>query len=196
MPVGVVAFMDDNIIDLGGGAWVRYVPRWFPPHQRLMDEILATVELQHARWTVHGSLHVTSRLVRSVGLPYKFRGQESLAVPWTPSLSKLRTKVEDFLDVKFNSAFLNFYPHGGARTCWHRDPETVAGSAIASVSLGWPRTFLMGHRITRERLAWDLGAGDLFVMGGSCQRDWEHSVPKRARAQARLSVTFRLLGDR
>jgi alkylated DNA repair dioxygenase AlkB len=188
--------MDDQTIDLGGGAWVRYVPRWFATHQELMAEILATIELRHEQWTVRGKPHVTSTQVRSVGRPYLFGGEPLPAVPWTPSLSRLRSSVEDALGEKFNSAYLNFYPTGNAHTGPHRDPKTAPGSAIASVSLGWPRAFVMRHRVTRKRLVWDLGAGDLFAMGGSCQRDWEHSVPKRARAEARLSVTFRRLDEK
>src|ERR1017187_1894040 len=43
----------------------------------------------------------------------------------------------------------------------------------------------------------DLGHGDLLVMGGSCQRAWEHAVPKTARpAGPRISVQFRPRGVR
>jgi alkylated DNA repair dioxygenase AlkB len=28
-------------------------------------------------------------------------------------------------------------------------------------------------------------------MGGSCQRTWQHSIPKVARAEPRISLTFR-----
>ena len=35
------------------------------------------------------------------------------------------------------------------------------------------------------------GEGDLLVMGGACQREFEHCVPKVARGESRISVTFR-----
>jgi hypothetical protein len=39
--------------------------------------------------------------------------------------------------------------------------------------------------------------GDLLVMGGSCQRTWEHAVPKAPQvAGARISVQFRPRGVR
>ena len=42
-----------------------------------------------------------------------------------------------------------------------------------------------------------LGHGDLIVMGGSCQRTWEHAVPKSARPTGpRISVQFRPRGVR
>jgi alkylated DNA repair dioxygenase AlkB len=46
------------------------------------------------------------------------------------------------------------------------------------------------HPIHRSR-AWNLGWGDLIVMGGSCQRTWQHGVPKAARANPRIAVMFR-----
>ena len=37
-----------------------------------------------------------------------------------------------------------------------------------------------------------LGHGDLLVMTGRSQRDWTHSVPRRARVDApRINLTFR-----
>jgi hypothetical protein len=38
---------------------------------------------------------------------------------------------------------------------------------------------------------YDLGEGDLLVIGGTCQHTWEHCVPKARHAGPRLSVTFR-----
>ncbi len=35
------------------------------------------------------------------------------------------------------------------------------------------------------------GAGDLLVMGGACQRDWLHGVPKVPGAAERISLTWR-----
>jgi len=36
-----------------------------------------------------------------------------------------------------------------------------------------------------------LGDGDLLVMGGSCQRTWQHSVPKVRQAAPRIAIMFR-----
>jgi alkylated DNA repair dioxygenase AlkB len=40
-------------------------------------------------------------------------------------------------------------------------------------------------------IAYNLGWGDLFVMGGSCQRTFQHSVPKLAHAETRIAVMYR-----
>ena len=62
---------------------------------------------------------------------------------------------------------------------------------VAIVSFGAPRRFLLRPAGGGASRAFDLGWGDLLVMGGTCQRTWEHAVPKMASAAPRLSVQFR-----
>ena len=62
---------------------------------------------------------------------------------------------------------------------------------MAIVSLGAPRRFLLRPAGGGTSRAFDLGWGDLLVMGGTCQRTWEHAVPKMASAKPRMSVQFR-----
>lgn len=63
---------------------------------------------------------------------------------------------------------------------------------VATVSLGERRRFLMRRRGGGPTsLTLQPGEGDLVVMGGDCQHDWEHTVPKVRSAGARMSVTLR-----
>jgi alkylated DNA repair dioxygenase AlkB len=65
------------------------------------------------------------------------------------------------------------------------------------VSLGAPRALRLRPRGGGSGLRYDLGHGDLLVMGGSCQRTWEHAIPKTARPVGpRISVQFRPRGVR
>nr|WP_278260120.1 alpha-ketoglutarate-dependent dioxygenase AlkB [Nocardioides convexus] len=67
---------------------------------------------------------------------------------------------------------------------------------VAIVSLGDPRRLHLRPRDPERRaesFAVEMGHGDLVVMGGSCQRTWEHAVPKVAAAGPRISVQFRPL---
>jgi alkylated DNA repair dioxygenase AlkB len=60
------------------------------------------------------------------------------------------------------------------------------------VSFGSPRTLLLRPRTGGPSSAFALGHGDLLVMGGSCQRTWEHAVPKTSKPVGpRVSVQFR-----
>jgi alkylated DNA repair dioxygenase AlkB len=40
-------------------------------------------------------------------------------------------------------------------------------------------------------IAFHLGQGDLFVMGGTCQRTFRHGIPKVAHAEPRIVILFR-----
>ena len=46
-------------------------------------------------------------------------------------------------------------------------------------------------RVNAVKVVLMLGWGDLLVMGGSCQRTWQHSIPKVAHALPRMAVMFR-----
>jgi len=74
-------------------------------------------------------------------------------------------------------------------------PALVAGRAedtmVAIVSVGDPRRLLLRPRGGGPSIALTMGHGDLVVMGGSCQRTWEHAVPKVAHSGPRISVQFR-----
>ena len=94
---------------------------------------------------------------------------------------------------RFVSVWVNFYRGGGDSVAWHSDRIGIdpAGSMVAIVSLGGPRRFLLRPAGGGRSRSFTLASGDLLVMGGACQQNWEHSVPKVAAAPPRMSVTFR-----
>ena len=68
---------------------------------------------------------------------------------------------------------------------------------VAIVSFGSPRRLMLRPRGGGASVGFALGHGDLIVMGGSCQRTWEHAILKTARpAGPRISVQFRPRGVR
>ena len=93
----------------------------------------------------------------------------------------------------FDSVGLNWYRDGRDSVAWHGDRVGRFGRAaiVVIVSLGEPRPFLLRPRGGGRSRSYLLGGGDLLVMGGDCQHEFQHSVPKVARAGPRLSVTFR-----
>jgi len=119
-------------------------------------------------------------------------------------LDEARQRLDDHyraeLGEPFRTAGLCLYRDGRDSVAWHGD-TTGRGSTqdtmVAIVSLGAPRSLLLRPRGGGRALRHDLGHGDLLVMGGSCQRTWEHAVPKTARAAGpRISVQFRPRGVR
>ncbi len=96
------------------------------------------------------------------------------------------------------------YRDGQDSVAWHGDNSgrRVRETIVAIVSLGNPRALLLRPRHwsggeggpVRRYL---VGHGDLLVMGGTCQRTWQHAVPKTSRpAGPRISVQFRPAGIR
>ena len=88
-----------------------------------------------------------------------------------------------------------YYRDGHDSVAWHGDRigrGRASDTMVAIVSFGSPRNLMLRPRAGGESLRFPLGHGDLIVMGGSCQRTWEHAVPKTARPVGpRISVQFR-----
>jgi alkylated DNA repair dioxygenase AlkB len=99
----------------------------------------------------------------------------------------------------FTTAGLCYYRDGRDSVAWHGDTVgrgSWQDTMVAILSVGAPRDLVLrprrGGRVPLRR---PLGHGDLIVMGGSCQRTWEHAVPKTARAVGpRISIQFRPRG--
>jgi alkylated DNA repair dioxygenase AlkB len=95
--------------------------------------------------------------------------------------------------VRFVTLGANLYRHGRDSVAWHGDriARDLPSATIAIVSVGSPRPFRLRPRGGGAGLGFALGHGDLLVMGGSCQRTHQHTVPKVVDAGPRISLTFR-----
>jgi alkylated DNA repair dioxygenase AlkB len=95
-------------------------------------------------------------------------------------LARLADVLSTDYGVRYDSVWLNLYRHGRDRTGWHRDrfscrrPENI----VPVLTLGATRRFLLRPRRGGPSLSLSPRAGDLVVMGGRCQQDWVHGVPK------------------
>jgi alkylated DNA repair dioxygenase AlkB len=100
----------------------------------------------------------------------------------------------------FRTAGLCHYRDGRDSVAWHGDRSgrgATEDTMVAILSVGAPRALLLRPRGGGQTLRHALGLGDLIVMGGSCQRTWEHAVPKTAKPVGpRISIQFRPRGVR
>ena len=105
----------------------------------------------------------------------------------------LRLALSRRYGTTFDSIGFNYYRDGRDGVAWHGDHirRDIAEPVVALVSLGEPRKFLLRPRGGGPSRAFQLGRGDLLVTGGRTQREWDHSVPKVARAGPRISLAFR-----
>jgi len=121
-----------------------------------------------------------------------------------PALEDIRSALSEQYGEELGEPFattgLALYRDGHDSVAWHGDTigrASTGDTMVAIVSLGASRRFLLRPRGGGRSLRYQLGHGDLLVMGGSCQRTWEHSVPKTSRnVGPRLSVQYRTRGVR
>ena len=121
-----------------------------------------------------------------------------------PALDEIKRALDEHygpeLGEPFRTCGLCLYRDGSDSVAWHGDTtgrSRTQDTMVAILSLGAPRTLALRPRGGGEALRHEVGHGDLLVMGGSCQRTWEHAVPKTTRATGpRISVQFRPRGVR
>jgi alkylated DNA repair dioxygenase AlkB len=113
-----------------------------------------------------------------------------------PVLAEARAVLSDHYGVRFDTIGFNWYRDGNDSVAWHGDLRgpRLLECHVAIVSVGDRRPFRLRPRSGGRSIGYDLGRGDLLVMGGACQHHWQHSVPKVRSAGPRISITFRHSG--
>ncbi|WP_405998822.1 alpha-ketoglutarate-dependent dioxygenase AlkB [Streptomyces sp. NBC_00829] len=176
---------------LGDGAWIDLLPGWLGGADALFEELLSSVPWRAERRQMYEQVVDVPRLLahyRADDLlphPVLDEARDALSAHYLPELGEA-----------FATAGLCYYRDGKDSVAWHGDTigrGSREDTMIAIVSVGAPRDLVLrprnGGRLPLRR---PLGHGDLIVMGGSCQRTWEHAVPKTARSVGpRISIQFR-----
>ena len=181
---------------LGLGAWLDVLPGWLGGSDALFEQLAAEVPWRAERRTMYDHVVDVPRLLA-------FYGAED-ALPH-PVLAEARTALTAHyageLGEPFVTAGLCHYRDGRDSVAWHGDRSGRGAredTMVAILSVGAPRDLLLRPvRGGPDPVRRPLGHGDLIVMGGSCQRTWEHAVPKTTRAAGpRISIQFRPHGVR
>jgi alkylated DNA repair dioxygenase AlkB len=181
---------------LRDGAWIEVQRRWVHGADALFERLRATVAWRGERRQMYERVVDVPRLLAF------YEAQEQLP---DPALVDMKAALDAHyaaeLGERFATAGLCLYRDGRDSVAWHGDRigrGSTADTMVAIVVLGAPRALLLRPSAGGgPTLRHDLGHGDLFVMGGSCQRTWEHAVPKTARATGpRISIQFRPDGVR
>lgn len=179
---------------------VQHLPAWLPAAQAdaVMHALLTQVPWETHRIRMFGRWLDSPRLSCWMGdadAHYRYSGADFAPHPWAPVVQELREQLQLGCDGSFNSVLLNRYRDGRDSMGWHSDdePELGATPLIASLSLGASRRFLLRRRDDpAQKAEYLLGHGDLLLMRGHCQRDYQHSLPKTARVSGeRINLTFR-----
>jgi len=165
-------------VELADAAWVDYAPAWVSGHDALFEELAQGLAWRSETRPMYDRIVATPRLLARVQHP-------------------LVAAMRDALDARYGERFTRMtaalYRDGNDSVAFHGDttardmPEAI----VATVSLGGPRKFLMKPTAGGASIAYQLGRGDLIVMGGTHQRTWRHAIPKTTAAPPRIALMFR-----
>ena len=175
------------------GAWVDVRRDWVRGADDVFAALVSDVPWRAERRQMYERVVDVPRLVHTYGdgetLPHPLLtdAREALSAHYLPELGE-----------PFVTAGCCYYRDGRDSVAWHGDTigrGSTHDTMVAIVSFGDPRRLMLRPRGGgADSLSFELGHGDLIVMGGSCQRTWEHAVPKVAHAGPRISVQYRPRG--
>jgi alkylated DNA repair dioxygenase AlkB len=171
-------------VRLDDRSWVDVARGWLHGADTLLDALIESVDWQqHRRW-------MYERMVDDPRLSRWIAADEPLP---HPALAPVRSALEARYDVPLGGLGLNYYRDGRDSVAPHRDRELrhLDDTLIAIVTLGARRPFLIRPKGGGKSRDISPASGDLLVMGGRTQVNWEHGVPKVKRAAPRISVTWR-----
>lgn len=165
-------------LDLGNDSWVDVTRSWLKDPESLYAGLLEQVPWRASRLFRYDHWVEERRLgsfwQRGNPLPH-------------PDLAPVHKAVEKAYGVAFAGFGLIQYRDGTDGQAFHRDTDMrwLDDTLIAILTLGARRPWLLRPRRNRHDHSPGRGAthdlqpasGDLLVMGGRCQADWEHSVP-------------------
>jgi alkylated DNA repair dioxygenase AlkB len=180
---------------LSRGAWVDYRPGWLAGADALFDALHHDVPWHAEQREMYDKVVDVPRLLKF------YEAGEALPHPvLAAARDQLSRRYAAELGEPFVTAGLCLYRDGRDSVAWHGDRIGRAkdlDTMVAILSVGSARSLLLRPRGGGESIGFSLGHGDLVVMGGSCQRTWDHCVPKTARAVGpRISIQFRPRGVR
>jgi alkylated DNA repair dioxygenase AlkB len=178
------AFVDLRRTELADGAWVDHVPGWVRGHDLLFDQLEHALAWRSETRRMYDHVVATPRLLA--------------AIPARDICNGILDDMRRCLSARYGEDFVRvtaaLYRDGNDSVAWHGDTTArdMERATVATVSLGQPRRFLLRPTSGGSSIAYQLGRGDLVVMGGTCQRTWRHAIPKVAHAPGpRIAVMFR-----
>ncbi len=164
-----------------------------------LNKLLDNIEWKNDEIKLFGKIITTKRKVAWYGdfpFEYRYSNRTKLALLWTNELLELKHKVEYLLGETFNSCLLNLYHNGSEGMAWHSDneKELKKHGAIASLSFGAERKFVLKHNFSGEKVELFLENGSLLIIKNETQDFWLHRLTTTKRILTpRINLTFRTI---
>lgn len=167
-----------------GRAWVDLVRGFASDSMPLFERLLA-----HARWQENWVI----RGGRKVQDPRLTATMSRATSDAEPVLRYARLVLEARYRVRLMGPHLVLYRDGRDGMGFHRDDEMryLHNTIVAGLALGATRTFAVCSFDRAQMHRFEMASGDLYVMGGRCQADWLHGVPKLAACGPKISAVWR-----
>jgi alkylated DNA repair dioxygenase AlkB len=170
---------------LADGAWVDHVPVWVTGHDLLFEQLERSLAWRTETRRMYDRKVATPRLLATIAATEVAGGV----------LEAMRRALSARYGEDFVRVTAALYRDGNDSVAWHGDKigrSSTEDTMVAIVSLGATRVFALRPHGGGKSLRLAHRHGDLLVMGGSCQRTWEHSIPKTTRPVGpRISIQFR-----
>jgi alkylated DNA repair dioxygenase AlkB len=179
-----ITFATATRIQLDDTSWVDHVSGWLTGHETLMRQLIDEADWeQRSRW-------MYTRMVTEPRLTAEY---PVIADAPQSILHDLAGGLSARYGGRYKRLWMNWYRDHNDGTGWHADKlaKTQSEATVAVLSLGAARKFLIRPVAGGPSTTIIAGGGDLVVMGGRCQKDYQHSVPKqKASTGARVSLNF------
>ncbi|MDX1659570.1 MAG: alpha-ketoglutarate-dependent dioxygenase AlkB [Nitriliruptorales bacterium] len=172
--------------ELDHRAWIDHQPEWLAGADAVFDAVVESAGWRQREMQMYGEMVAQPRLTAFWDLADT---PDEIAV-----VHEMGQMLSGRYGVEFTRVGCNLYRDGDDSVAWHGDrvARDLPTATIAIVSLGARRPFRFRPADGGPSRGFELGRGDLLVMGGSFQRTWRHTVPKLRRPVGpRISVTYR-----
>ena len=171
-------------IALDAASWVDVRRDWVRGSDALLDHLVETVEWRQGRRRMYD---------RVLDDPACRGGTARVSRSPTRSSSTWRRRSGGATRCRCMRSGSTTTEMAPTAVAFHADRELreVDDTLIAIVTLGARRPFLVRPKRGGRSVDVAPAGGDLLVMGGACQRGFEHGVPKVASAGPRISCTWR-----
>jgi alkylated DNA repair dioxygenase AlkB len=168
-------------------SWIERAPGWLSGHATLFELLRGGVDWREESRKMYD---------RVVGVPRLVAVLPPAARP--PIVEAMRESLERRYVTPLPRVSCALYRDGRDSVAWHGDyvaRNMQEPTLVATVSVGAPRKLLVRPTGGGTSRAFSIGCGDLFVMGGGCQRTHQHAIPKVVRAEPRIAIMFRPVWD-